>query len=450
MSVGAGYDSPVSRSSPPAGRVRGLLVVALLLAAGCPAPRTGEAPPAESPAVPSYTIVFLGETGDERVAGFLRGAELAAQEMTREGLLGRPVRVVDGGRPSGVSLAGLVDDGDVLGALTAGGGAAIEAAGEALDASGFAVFELSDDLYETGVSRPSVFQAAIPHSWQAWRLARYFGPGDRGYRRIGLARDSSPAGQAAAGGLGETLAERNLAMVDATGSAEGAIGRLAQERPEAVVLEGSPAFLAETAALLAHESRRYLGGSRIRDGWRPQVAGFDSLLWASPPLPPGSVAAADYAAAGGGDGIPSVGRFRESYVAEFGRPPAGPEVWGYDAARALGQAARGAGGPERGRMIDALEHFDRVRFGHLPISLGPDDHLAAERDLLGLWARAAAGAEGAGWLPVMRTFTSDLERTNILDDDWVAYFEGAVPGGEAPFFHQARYGIVTDAKDDLQ
>lgn len=384
-------------------------------------------------------MVAIADPADPRTGGYLRAARLAAREAG--------VRVVEGGVPDARRLARATGDPDLIGAVTLHGADAIESARDVIEAAGFPVIELADDLYGTTVLGPAVFQAATPHSWQAWRLARYFGPGDRGFRAVGLLRDRSRSGEAAARGLAAMLAERGLALVDAAGSPEEGVAHLEAARPPAVVVAGSSEFSARALALLSAEPRRYAGRSRVGDGWRPQVAGFESLVDVRPPAPPGTVAAGDYLRAGPGDApVDAARRFREAWRARHGADPQGWEVAAHDAVLALTEASRRAGdhGDGRGGLLAALEGFDRVRFGSLPISLGPDDHLLAERDVLGLWT-----LRDGRWKPLMRTFTSDLERTNVLEDDWAAFFEGAVPGGEAPLYRTARSGVTTGREDDL-
>lgn len=430
-----------------AGRV---LALALLTAGACAAPRDRAVGP--RPRGPSPLVVRFFASEGSAGARLLQGARLAAAELSNERLLGRPVRVEVSGSPDGVSLAAVVDDPDVIGVLTAAGADAIVAAGDALDEWRLAVFELSDDLYEAGRLRPSVFQMSPPHSWEAWRLARYFGPGDRGYRKVGLLRSGDLAGRTASDGLRPATVERGLAFVESVvgpAGVEAALAGLRSEAPEAVVIEGPPSLLREAAALLGAEPSRYLGRARIRDGWRPQIAGFDSLMRVGVALAPGTVAANDYArATERAETIEAVRRFREAFRRKFGTDPSGEEARGYDAVHLLGEAVKRAGSTDRAAILGALEAFDRVRFGRLPVSFGPNDHVAAERDALGVWAVVEARG-GDPWLQIMRTFTADLERTNILEHDWPAFFEGTTPGGEAPFYHGARRGIVTDKTDDL-
>ena len=175
------------------------------------------------------------------------------------------------------------------------------------------------------------------------------------------------------------------------------------------------------------------------------------MLHLAPPA--GAVAAGDYArAVESGDIIEPVKGFRTAYKQKFGRDPVGDEVLGFDAASALMEAAKRAGSVEHPKVLAELEKFDRVRFGHLPLSFSPTDHVGAERDVLGLWAVPGDAKKWKGqgqWRYLMRAFTSDLERTNILEEDWGYFFEGSTPGGEAPFFNTSRWGITSDKSDPL-
>lgn len=440
----------ISRPKPAAA-----LLLAVALACNGDLPLTG---PRQEPA-PTFDIVLFAGEGNDHADAFKKGARLAISHLDEERLEGRKIRLVERGPPAGPALAGLISDTDVVGAITAGGRDAIAGSGVALDLGEFPVFELSDDLYETGDLRASVFQLATPHSWQAWRLARYFGPGDRGYQKVALLRQEGPAGEVAASTLAEALRERGVAFVDSkvppsetegsTTALEESLSVLASETPDAVVVEGSEAFISRAMQIVSGGERSYRGRSRIHDGWRPQPAGFDSLLWAETSAPPGAVASSDYAQPlEGAEAMPEVRRFREGFIDEFGEQPTGPEVLAYDAVRILFAAAAKAGSVGRAEVVEALEGLDKVRFGRLSISFGPDDRVVPERDVLGLWA--STGDPGSvSWAHLMRTFTSDLQRTNILEEDWANFFEGTTPGGEAPFFHAALSGIRTAREDDL-
>ena len=333
-----------------------------------------------------------------------------------------------------------------VGLLTVGGADVLAATRTQVDAAGVPIVEMADDLYDAGRLGASTFEGATPHSWQAWRLARYFGPADRKYSRIGLMREPGLAGESAMHALREFCADRGLEFLDATGSVESAYQTLASKKPQVVVIEGSKKFIGDALAKLSRDNA-YQGRSKIEDGWRPQVAGFESMFSVGPVS--GMVAAGDYGRpANLGDRMENVARFRSSFAAKFKVPPVGEESVAYDAVMLLVGALTKAGPSipiDRPKLVTAIESTDRVRFARLPISLGPTDHVIPERDFLGLWA-----AEQDRWDLLMRTFTADLERTNIYDQDWMYFFSGSTPGGEAPFYNTARSGIVTGPSDDLR
>lgn len=431
-------------------KLRTLSLLAILLTtSACISKNLQEAiRPTDRPTARALSIALLASPGPQ-VESVLRGARMAAGSL-KEKVLAEQLQINMSDASASV-LAGLTDDPHVLGAITVGGATIISAAREVLSSSSFVVVEVRHDLYELSLLGPSVFQGTAPRSWQAFRLARYFGPGDRGYRKIGLAREPGPDGDSVARVLKDAADLRGLEVVDSPGDPQGAIANLRSHKPEAVVIEGSQDFISAATKILSSDpSSAYAGRQRIKDGWRPQIAGFSSLLAHEPVL--GSVAGGDYARPAQSDGrIQRVEDFRKEFRDIYKREPSGDEIYGYEAVHLLAEAAKrsGAGArldkAARIKLLEELERFDRVRFAQLPISLGPDDHVIAERDVLGLYC-----FEGGRWLHLMRTFTSDLERTNLLEEDWASYFDGAVPGGEAPFFHQAKGGVTTDRSDDLR
>ncbi len=377
--------------------------------------------------------------------------QLAAEQLSAgKGLLGRRVKVDRIGLDA-PSLAGLTDDPDVLGAVAFdGAAAAVQGAAHALEASEFPVF-VNADVYDAGDLRSPIFQVTAPHSWQAFRLARYFGPGDRNYSKVAILREPGPGSDVAARVLSEAVELRNLKFVDVAAGVDEGILQLAGTKPDVVVLEGSGDFLQLALSRFAEEGRRYQGRQKIHSGWRPQIAGFESLLSLarSSTTVPGTVAAGDYSRP---DAVPDgswpVSIFRKAFQKSFNRGPTAAEADAYDVVMILAEALRRstpAAAVEHPRLLEELEKFDRVRFARLPVSLGPSDHVVAERDVLGLWA---VGSDGK-WTHLMRAFTSDLERTNVLEDDWPVFFDGTTPGGEAPFYYSAKSGITTRKDDDL-
>lgn len=377
-----------------------------------------------------------------------RGVEFAVSEHTE--LLGRGLAMkrMD---PEAPSLAAAAADDDVLGVVTFGGRDEIAASRSAIETSNAPVFETRDDLYDASQLYGPVFQMSAPHPWEAYRLMRYFGPGDRGYKKVAVIHDASPDAALAVDSLKEAAQVRGVEVMEATGTPEEAVNSGVALKADAVVLEGSHVFLTEAVKLLSQERYLYKGKPAIRDPARPQVAGFSSMLALEPP--PGTVAAGDYALPTGSKGIiDRATRFAEGFRKRFNEDPVGVEMLGYDAAKSMIHAATTAGSIEHTKVIAALEKFDRVSFSHLPLSFSPTDHVGAERDMLGLWAVPNDPAKHPGtgrWRHLMRAFTSDLERTNVFDEDWAFFFAGATPGGEAPFFNTSRWGIVTDRSDSM-
>jgi len=91
------------------------------------------------------------------------------------------------------------------------------------------------------------------------------------------------------------------------------------------------------------------------------------------------------------------------------------------------------------------------------VDFGPDDHVFAPRDELGLFAVAGPKErldpwEVAGtdpWRPVMRTFTYDGRRTSVLDMDRKVFFPFWGKDQPGPVYWRSRYGIVTRPNDPL-
>lgn len=419
------------RSSKSVARSGAAALAAVLILAACGRPTPNPVSTASVKATPSRTVSIYVLT-DDPSDGFTKAARIAADEIHEVDHKRLEIRT---GPINGPFLAGLTDRADVLGAITVGGSDAIAAARVALQDSSFPVFEMQDDLYETASLTRTVFQADIPHSWTAWRLARYFGAGDRGYSKIGLMREPSAASDIFASLLKERLSERNLAMVDATGDPGSAVQTLQVERPQAVVISGSAKYVARAGSLFAKEPTAYRGKAMIGSGWRPQIAVFEErrVDLAS------AIVVSDYApCSDAGTPLPPTKAFITK-AAKRKLICLSDEIEAYEAVHLLTSSK----GPDRAAVMDAVEKIDRKKIAHLPISLGPDDHVIAERDHLGIWVN-----DGHQYKPIMRTFTSDLQKTDVVEEDWPFFFPGADPRGEAPFFYASRYGIVSDRSDD--
>jgi hypothetical protein len=171
-------------------------------------------------------------------------------------------------------------------------------------------------------------------------------------------------------------------------------------------------------------------------------------------MPPGSVVCLPYTWAGWADMIPRVHRFRVRFERATGRPPAGFEQEGYDAVRAVDEALDRTGGAGGEPLVAALETFRDETYSSLPIRLGPDDHVLAEESQLGLFAVTGAPvpageAQGAvPWRPLMRTFTTDGQKVNLLDPDKKVFFPGWGRRKPSPRYWKSEFGIVTRPDED--
>jgi hypothetical protein len=164
---------------------------------------------------------------------------------------------------------------------------------------------------------------------------------------------------------------------------------------------------------------------------------------------PGSVLCTTYTWAGWADMLPRVHAFRQSFTERFGVAPAGLEQEGYDAVMALAEALRGTGGEGGDALVRALESFREKTYSSVPVRLGPDDHVLAEQSHLGLFAIAdpsgAPPGEAVGavpWRPVLRTFTTDGEKVNLLDRDKRIFFPFWRPKRPTPKYWRSEFGIL--------
>lgn len=279
-----------------------------------------------------------------------------------------------------------------------------------IEAAGLPVILVGGDLYTDRKLFRHVFQTAIPLRWQARVLARYL-VADRDHERIAVVGDRA---------LGaEALAEEGATPAGSPGDAD---------------------------ALLA------LGPAR-------HVAAGIQLAAANPAvvrrgIGPGTVVCLPYPWAGWADMIPRVHRFRARFERTYARVPAGFEQEGYDAVRVVAEALDRTGRTGGEPLIGALEGFRDETYSSLPVRLGPDDHVLAEESQLGLFAvddRAAPAGEAQGavpWRPVMRTFTTDGQKVNLLDADKKVFFPGWKRRKPSPRYWKSRFGIVTRPDED--
>jgi hypothetical protein len=146
-----------------------------------------------------------------------------------------------------------------------------------------------------------------------------------------------------------------------------------------------------------------------------------------------------------------VGTFTTNFQTSLGHPPTGFEQEGYDAVRTLALAlarTNGKGGPA---LVGALEGVKDRAFSSFPVDLGPDDHTFLPRDELGLFAVAGPNErldpwqqpETVVWRALMRAFTHDGKRTDILDRDRRVFFPFWRKDRPGPEYWRSRYGITT-------
>jgi ABC-type branched-subunit amino acid transport system substrate-binding protein len=222
-------------------------------------------------------------------------------------------------------------------------------------------------------------------------------------------------------------------------------------RADWVVVFGSPLESSEIVNAIEEEA----GIDRAsHPSAPPGITASSALLVSNPALArpePGTSACYPYTWAGWAEAIRRVARFRAAFQRYFGRPPGGLEQEGYDAVRTLASALerdRVRGGAA---LTSSLERVKSLTLSGFPIDLGPDDHLFLPRDELGLFAVAgprerldpwqSPGSEP--WRPLMRTFTYDGRRDNILDQDKRVFFPRWRKDRPGPFYWRSRYGIVS-------
>lgn len=449
-----------------------------------PTPRSTGGAPSGSPLLKIALVgtmagpqAWMGEDAYE-------GADLGVHHVNRNLASGErryELEVLDDRGDADVALGhleNLAERDDVVGIVYAGPPRAALAAEAALAGAQIPLIVCFGDLYGARELRSGghVFQASPPLAWQARDLARYL-VRDRRYRRIGiLAETSSHDGKVAAREAARALRDYGIerpVVVGYDGDPTAALGRLKARRVEAIVVEGRPAGFEELFSSLEGMRARYRGtrsariGSappavrrrRLRSGWwKPQLAGFDLMITdrAGPPAP-GTVAAAPYSRGVHYLPVPDFQAFRDAFVDWWGPPPLGFERRAYEATMAIGWAAERGGD---GDLARALERLRDQRFGGVPVTLGPDDHLLIEESSIGLWTVPSSRDDfrererlpkALRWVPLARGFSIDGETTDILDKDWKWLFRNPPPrGGPAPKFGKMKFGIRTGRSDPLR
>jgi ABC-type branched-subunit amino acid transport system substrate-binding protein len=388
---------------------------------------------------------------------YLEGMRLAAEEVNAAGGIGgHPLTLAlhdDGGEPERATevMGGLLR-GSPKAILFVGPGPALSPLRSQFGQSGTPVILLGGDLYTSRGLFPQVFQTTLPWEWQAHVLARYLVV-DRHAKHIVFAGAGPEASSAAA------AAKAQLEYWG--GALSGAVTIPAGRDPAHMVgqVRGADAVIDFGSA---SDSLRMAAAIQQASHAPPRIAASSSLLASqsgSPKLPPGTVACYTYTWAGWAEPIPRVAGFRQALAgATRGQEPAGLEQEGYDAVRTLAYFLRrneGMGGAALGHVLEGARN---LQFSSFPIDLGPDDHEFLPRDELGLFAIAGPderldpweGGTSEPWRPLMRTFTYDGLRDDILDRDKRIFFPFWGKDKPGPFYWQSRYGIVTrPAKDPL-
>jgi branched-chain amino acid transport system substrate-binding protein len=394
--------------------------------------------------------------GDDR--SYLEGMRLAVDEINTEGGVdGRPLELRlsdDGGDTTRARLAFA----DAIAArpaavLYVGPGPTVTPVRDDLIRAGMPLVLLQGDLYSTRDLVRPVFQTSIPWEWQARVIARYLVV-DRKAKRIvfaGIGPDAAARARVA-GSAVEYWGGRLAGSV--TAPALGDLGTIVEQArsADAIMLDASPVDSQRATAAI---------GNGVTDP--PRIAGGSGLLVTpegatdSQVPAPGTTACYPYTWAGWAEPIPRVGTFIARFEQAFGHPPAGFEQEGNDAVRTLAAALEDTGGRGGQPLIEALERIHGRAFSSFPVDLGPDDHLFMPRDELGLFAVPGPEEDldpwqdpgGVNWRGLMRAFTYDGERDNILDRDRPVFFPKWEKPQPGPKYWKSRYGIITRPSDPL-
>ncbi|MDP8956811.1 MAG: ABC transporter substrate-binding protein [Actinomycetota bacterium] len=394
---------------------------------------------------------------EEATNSYLDGMRLAVRAVNRGGGVDeRPIRLALHDHEGRVNSAkGLIRPliSESLAVMYVGPGSTLLPLRPALEEAGTPVILLEGDLYTSRNLFREVFQTTIPWAWQATVIARYL-VRDRQARDIVFlgtgpeSRMAAPSAEAAAaywggrltGSFTDRSAEPQMGLTDAYVRAG---------RADAVITFGEPLDALHDVNAIEEVARE-----------PPRISGSAALLQPNPGLAhpePGATACYAYTWAGWAQPIERVAAFRKSFRRVFGRLPSGFEQEGYDAVRVVVEGLKRTEGTGGRRLTAALERLPTQTFSSVPVDLGPDDHLFLPRDELGLFAVPGPNEEldpwqdpdRPNWRPLMRTFTYDGRRTNVLDRDKRAFFPFWRKNRPAPYYWQSRHGITTRPSDRL-
>ncbi|HYH27998.1 MAG TPA: hypothetical protein VEA19_04370 [Actinomycetota bacterium] len=384
-----------------------------------PAPGTRGTSATESPGL------ALPVVAGPRSEDVLDGMRLAAEELTTNGV---PIHI-----ERSPSLAEAMTGEEPL-VFVVGDAEVIAQSRSAIEQAGKVVVLIGADLYTDRRLYRRVFQVSPPLLWQARILARYVAA-DRRHRRV-RAVIGGPSAETQRVALREAFRDEGIRATGALPLQRVLGDPTAVGDAQSVVFLGEPSHVEELAIQL----------SNLADP--PQLALSSHGLRASgDAVRPGTVAVYHYAWGGWAEPIPRVLDFRARFHARFGRLPSGLEQEGYDAVHALSRTLGEDGGADA--ILSELEKRHEQTYSSLPIVLGPDDHVFVDESQLGLFAANQAVtdepwvSEPPYWRPLMRSFTFDGEKTNILDEDKAIFFPDWRPPRPSPRYHRSRFGIVT-------
>jgi branched-chain amino acid transport system substrate-binding protein len=384
---------------------------------------------------------------------YLEGMELAVQVVNAAGgVHGRQIGLSIHDNEGDPAIAtGLIRPliGSALAVLYVGAGPGLLPARSDFERVGTPVVLLEGDLYTSRELFREVFQTTIPWSWQVNVIARYLAR-DRGARDVMFLGTGPEAGGAVeptraalqywGGRLGAYVAK-----ADPDAGLRRALDRAAQA--DAVVVFGSPSTVIGDVNAIEEVSGARISASSAALSPIPGLAHPD----------PGATACYTYTWAGWGEPIKRVSAFREAFRRRFGRVPSALEQEGYDAVRIVAEGLKETDGKGGRALTAAIERLPTKTLSGAPVDFGPDDHLFPPRDELGLFAVPGRRERldpwqrrgRPNWRPLMRSFTYDGKRTNVLDRDKRVFFPSWRKNRPAPFYWRSRYGITTRGSDRL-
>jgi branched-chain amino acid transport system substrate-binding protein len=453
-------------------------LLALTLLAACTGPAVAPSSPSGTSPAPSpvtstgepaialrVVATTSGNEADED-RSYLDGMQLAVADVNAAGgVTGRPIALEIQDDDANMSTAtevmqGLLADGPAA-ILYVGPGPALRPLRTRFDQTGTPIVLLEGDLYTTRGLFPELFQTTVPWEWQAHVVARYI-VRDRKARDIvfiGEGPEAPAASKTLAAALaywgGHLAASFDDRSRDAITGQTAALTRAA--KADWAVVFGPPVGSLELVNAIEEQA----GIDRSTNaGARPGITGPASLLASGGGLAnpePGTTACYSYTWAGWAQPIKRVGGFRAAFAMMAGHTPAGLEQEGYDAVRVVVRALGKTGGVGGRKLVSAIEATRGFAPSGYPVDFGPDDHMFLARDELGLFAVAGPKErldpwEAAGtdpWRPVMRTFTYDGTRTNVLDMDRKVFFPFWGKDQPGPEYWRSRYGIATRPRDPL-